>query len=161
MEIDWASWQPTVRATLMFVCEEGRVLLIRKKRGFGMGKIHGPGGKTAPDESPMECAIRETVEEVGINAQDPIERGELWFQFTNGLAIQVVVFTTTHFHGEVAESEEAVPIWTDVESIPLNEMWPDNQHWLHRVLTGNETFLGRFLYEEEAILWHEIDWAGK
>lgn len=37
-------------ATLMFVIDEarGEVLLIRKKRGLGAGKINGPGGKIDP-----------------------------------------------------------------------------------------------------------------
>ncbi len=104
MEIDWASWQPTVRATLMFVCEEGRVLLIRKKRGFGMGKVNGPGGKLDPGESELDCAVRETVEELGVRALDPVKRGELWFQFVDGLAMHVAVFHATqvrrHGHGD-------------------------------------------------------------
>ena len=44
-EIEWASWQPQVRATLLFVIKEGQVLLIHKKRGLGQGKVNGPGGK--------------------------------------------------------------------------------------------------------------------
>ena len=38
-DIDWPNWQPRDPATLVFVIREGRVLLIRKKRGLGMGKV--------------------------------------------------------------------------------------------------------------------------
>ena len=31
-EIDWERWEPTVRANLLFVIRDGRILLIRKKR---------------------------------------------------------------------------------------------------------------------------------
>jgi len=43
--IDWENWKPVERATLMFVIRDEQVLLIHKKRGFGKGKINGPGGK--------------------------------------------------------------------------------------------------------------------
>ncbi|HYF35152.1 MAG TPA: NUDIX domain-containing protein, partial [Prosthecobacter sp.] len=57
---DWRAWQPAIRATLMFIIDEARdeVLLIRKKRGLGAGKINGPGGKIDPGESSIECAVR-------------------------------------------------------------------------------------------------------
>ena len=35
--IDWHQWKPKDRATLMFVIQNGRALLIRKKRGLGAG----------------------------------------------------------------------------------------------------------------------------
>ena len=32
----------------MFVVQGGKILLIRKKRGIGAGKVNGPGGKFEP-----------------------------------------------------------------------------------------------------------------
>jgi hypothetical protein len=46
--IDWATWQPSQRATLLFILREEKILLIHKLRGFGAGKINGPGGKIDP-----------------------------------------------------------------------------------------------------------------
>ena len=43
-DIDWDTWQPEEVATLMFIIQGDSVLLIRKKRGLGAGKINGPGG---------------------------------------------------------------------------------------------------------------------
>ena len=63
---DWTTWTPTLRATLLFLVKDGQVLLIRKKRGLGAGKINGPGGKIDPGETPEQCAVRETQEELGI-----------------------------------------------------------------------------------------------
>ena len=51
-DVDWDKWNPEVRATLLFVIQEGRILLIHKKRGFGRGKINGPGGKIESGETP-------------------------------------------------------------------------------------------------------------
>jgi 8-oxo-dGTP diphosphatase len=64
--IDWATWQPRQRASLCFIVREEKILLIHKKRGFGAGKINGPGGKIDPGETPLESALRETFEELVI-----------------------------------------------------------------------------------------------
>ena len=44
-DIDWTTWQPQQRATLLFVIQGNQVLLIHKKRGLGAGNINGPGGR--------------------------------------------------------------------------------------------------------------------
>ena len=102
--IDWDTWQPTIRATLMFVVRGDEVLLIRKKRGFGMGKVNGPGGKLDPGETELDCAVRETQEELGITALNPVKRGELWFHFVDGLAMHVAVFQAMEHEGEAVET---------------------------------------------------------
>eukprot|EP00850_Spirogloea_muscicola_P021343 SM000245S08182 [mRNA] locus=s245:67320:74880:+ [translate_table: standard] len=47
--------------TLALVHEGGRVLLGRKKRGFGEGYYNGFGGKVEPGETVEGAAIREVV----------------------------------------------------------------------------------------------------
>ena len=39
-EPDWSVWKPTERGVLCFIIRDGRILLIRKKRGLGVGKIN-------------------------------------------------------------------------------------------------------------------------
>ena len=143
----------------MFVCRGTEVLLIRKKRGFGMGKVNGPGGKLDPGESELDCAIRETQEELGISAINPQKRGELWFQFTDGMAMHVAVFHTHEHEGEAIETDEAAPLWTPVDAIPFERMWADDAHWLQRMLGGNESFLGRFLFDGEAMQTCDVVWS--
>ena len=50
--IDWSAWSPVDRATLIFVRQDDQVLLIRKKRGLGAGKINAPGGRIEAGETP-------------------------------------------------------------------------------------------------------------
>jgi len=47
---DWNTWTPKERGTLCFVLQEGRILLIEKKRGLGAGKVNGPGGRIEPGD---------------------------------------------------------------------------------------------------------------
>ena len=83
-EVDWDNWNPVERATLLFVIDAGRILLIHKKRGFGKGKINGPGGKIESGETPRQCAIRETEEELLIRPTGEEDAGRLHFQFIDG-----------------------------------------------------------------------------
>ncbi len=154
--VDWENWTPEIRATLLFARRGDEVLLIRKKRGLGAGKINGPGGKIDPGETPLEAAIRETREEVGITPHFPVETGELFFQFCDGLSIHCVVFFAHSFSGELIETDEAVPLWTRVDEIPYDEMWEDDRHWLPLGLAGRH-FRARFLFDGEKMLTREIE----
>ena len=149
-----------MRATLMFIVDEeaGRVLLIRKKRGLGAGKINGPGGKMDPGETSLECAVRETQEELGVTALDPVKHGELWFQFVDGLALYVDVFRATRWQGEPVETPEAIPLWTSLEELPFDQMWADDRHWLAEVLVEKKNFIGRFVFDDDTMLSCEVLW---
>jgi 8-oxo-dGTP diphosphatase len=157
---DWKTWKPSMLATLMFIIDEAReqVLLIRKKRGLGAGKINGPGGKIDPGETSVQCAIRETQEELGVTALAPVKHGELWFQFVDGLSLHVDVFIATAHEGTAVETEEAVPLWTPLTALPLDEMWADDRFWLEEMLVARRRFIGRFTFEDDTMLSNEMHW---
>ncbi len=158
MTIDWPSWQPTERATLLFVITDARILLIRKKRGLGAGKINGPGGRIEPGESPVEAAIRETREELGIEALEPSLRGELHFQFVDGYALHCSVFVSPRHLGEPIETDEAIPHWTALDAIPYHEMWADDARWMPGLIAGDQ-FRGYFCFDGEEMLSHHVEWG--
>ncbi|MBP7950487.1 MAG: 8-oxo-dGTP diphosphatase [Verrucomicrobiales bacterium] len=153
--MDWTHWQPGMRATLLFVVRDGEILLIRKKRGLGAGKINGPGGKIEPGETPLASALRETQEELCIEPTDPEEAGILRFQFTDGLALECHVFRATKFRGEAVETDEAIPRWTPVDAIPYQEMWADDALWLPLLLQRRK-FQAWFEFDDETMLSHEV-----
>ncbi len=158
--IDWNTWQPGIRATLMFIIDESKheVLLIRKKRGLGAGKINGPGGKMDPGETPLQCAVRETQEELGVTALNPVHHGELRFQFVDGLRMHVDVFVATRHEGEAVETAEAVPLWTSLDALPFDEMWADDVHWLGQTLLERRHFTGRFVFDDDTMRSYEVEW---
>lgn len=153
--VNWSAWSPRERATLLFVVRDGQILLILKKRGLGAGKVNGPGGRIDPGESPLECAIRETQEELGVTPTGVRPAGELFFQFADGHAIHGYVFRADDCVGEPVETPEAVPLWTPVESIPYDRMWADDALWLPHLLAGR-AFVGRFLFDGDRMRWHEV-----
>lgn len=123
-----------------------------KKRGFGVGRWNGFGGKITEGESIEESLVREIKEEAGIELNDFEKVGLLEFEFVkNGEIIEVHLFKTSNFNGEPEESEEMRPQWFHVDEIPFAEMWPDDFHWMPLFLRG-EKFKGRFLFGEGDVI---------
>ena len=150
-DIDWERWNPALRATLLFVVRDERILLIRKKRGLGAGKINGPGGKLASGETPLAGAIREVEEEIGVTPTGVEQRGEIRFHFTDGLSLLGFVFLASGCEGRPHETEEAVPLWTPIDRIPYPEMWADDALWMPWLLAGRK-FAGRALFDGDTLL---------
>ena len=152
-DIDWTQWQPQQRATLLYVMCDGQILLIRKKRGLGAGKINGPGGRIEDGESAIECAVRETEEEVGIRACNVAERGQMRFQFVDGFSMQVDILTANAYEGTPCETDEAVPLWFPIDDIPYGEMWATDRHWLPHIVAG-KSLVGCALFSGD----EPLDW---
>ncbi len=152
-QIDWRRWTPVDRATLLFVIRDGRMLLIRKKRGLGAGKINAPGGRLEPEETPLQAAIREVSEEVRVEPTDIEPSGELRFQFVDGYSIHVHVFRAAGHEGEPEETDEAIPLWVSLAEIPYDQMWEDDRIWLPWLLERRR-FSGRFIFDGDRMLDH-------
>ncbi len=132
-----------------------QVLLIRKKRGLGAGKINGPGGRIDPGETPLQCAVREVQEELRVTPVDPLLRGQLSFQFLDGYSIHAYVFVASDCVGTARETDEAIPLWTPVDRIPYDEMWADDRLWVPRLLAGG-CFEGRFVFDGDVMVDHAV-----
>lgn len=156
MSPDWSTWTPTMRATLCFVIDGPRTLLIRKKRGLGAGKINAPGGRIDPGETPAQTAVREVQEELGVTPLDVDERGQLSFQFVDGLRLHVHVFVAPAHQGEAIETDEAIPLWTPLDALPYDQMWEDDRVWLPVMLAGHR-FALRAVFDGDAMLSHTLD----
>ncbi|MBM4143754.1 MAG: 8-oxo-dGTP diphosphatase [Lentisphaerae bacterium] len=159
-EIDWSTWRPRQRATLLFVVRDGRILLIRKKKGLGAGKINGPGGRIEPGEKPLQAAVREVEEELRVTPRGVTACGELRFQFVDGLSLHVNVFKAAGCDGEPRETSEAAPLWARVDAIPYERMWQDDPHWLPLML-GGVPFEGRFLFDGDTLLDFAVTRPGR
>lgn len=144
-----------MRANLCFILRGGELLLMRKKRGFGAGKMNGPGGKIDPGETALESAIRETFEELLVMPMNPRQMGELFFEFRDGLRLHCAGFVAHDFTGTPTETDEAVPIWTKVEAVPYEEMWADDRYWLPLLIEGRK-FRGYFIFDVEEMCEKQI-----
>jgi 8-oxo-dGTP diphosphatase len=149
--VDWATWLPDLHATLLFVIRDGHILLIEKKRGLGAGKVNGAGGKVDPGETVAGAAVREFVEELGATPIDPVLRGRVAFRVTDGDSVLIHVFVAHDLDGEAIETDEAMPVWTPLESVPYDRMWEDDRYWLPLLIEGR-TFDVKTLFEGDRML---------
>jgi len=144
--------------TLCLVHKHPHVLLGMKKRGFGMGKWNGFGGKVQPEETIELAAIREVKEEANIDIDIMEKVGVINFNWENNPeTLEVHLFRAENFRGQPVESEEMMPQWYHVDEIPFNDMWPDDAHWMPLLFAGKK-FQGKFLFDNKNnIIQHELN----
>ncbi len=153
--VDFARWQPDRVATLLFVVRDGQVLLIHKQRGHGAGNVNGPGGMVEPGETPLQCALREIEEEVGVRALQVTALIELRFQDTDGSSMLGFAFKALDCDGAPRRSVEAIPFWCPIERIPYDRMWQDDIVWLRYLIDG-EPMIGEFLMHDDRLVAHRL-----
>ena len=143
--------------TLCLLNQPPRILLGMKKRGFGVGRWNGFGGKVLPSETIEEAAIREMREESGVTITKMEKVGVLDFSFTGKSEIlEVHIFRVDEYDGGPVETEEMAPKWFLHSAIPFDNMWPDDRYWFPLFLAGKK-FSGSFLFgEHDAILERKI-----
>lgn len=115
----------------------------------------GLGGHVDPGESEADCALREAHEEAGIVIvrDSATWRAEFNFVFPTRPEWDaiVTVFFGERWTGPVQGSEEIIPEWFDVDTLPFSQMWDDESYWLPRVLAG-ELLVGTIIYDDSATL---------
>ncbi|KAG1904039.1 NUDIX hydrolase domain-like protein [Suillus fuscotomentosus] len=151
---DWLPFDHKRFYTNAFIIQGDKILLGLKKRGFGINKYNGFGGKVEPGETLAEAAMRELKEEAGIDA--PLEHAGSLLFVTNavGWAFQIEIFSARSYSGTPTESDEMQPKWFSFESpatsdadailppIPYEMMWDGDAHWLPLLVQGRK-FVGR------------------
>ena len=132
-------------ATLIFLIKrtDGEIkdiCLAMKKRGFGMNRWNGIGGKVDDQKETIEdAAKRETKEEVGVIVKELNKVAELSFYFPHNPAWDqmVHVYFSENWDGEPRESEEMNPKWFSKDELPFQDMWPGDIFWFPEVVKGN------------------------
>ena len=144
--------------TLCLAVQNNKVLLGMKKRGFGMGRWNGFGGKVKEGETIEEAAKRETKEEcdIDIRSMERVGIHEFRFDSKPEEILEVHLFRVDTFEGEPIETEEMRPQWFAFADIPYDTMWPDDSFWMPLFLAGKK-FRTKFLFGAgDVILEKEI-----
>ncbi|KAF7348438.1 7,8-dihydro-8-oxoguanine triphosphatase [Mycena venus] len=143
-------WFPSAEIryyTNVFVVQDDKILLGYKKRGLGIHKYNGFGGKVEPNESTLDAALRELKEEAGITA--PLTHaGTLLFVVPGEKWAHIDIFRAEEYTGVVTESDEMRPKWFDTTDIPFDQMWDEDRYWLP-LLLSKQSFSGRADFERE------------
>ena len=130
-------------STLVFLVKrsEGKIseiLLAMKKRGFGINRWNGAGGKVELGETVDQAAKREVQEEIAVDVKSIHKIAELTFIFPDNPSWDqlVSVYFSEEWEGEPQESEEMRPQWFNASDVPYDDMWPDDKFWLPQVIAG-------------------------
>lgn len=144
---------------MAIIVKNGQVLLGYKKKGeIGAGTLNSPGGKCEEGESPIQCVIRETREELGINlSRENLEEvAIITFFAANVPDFKVHVFLSKVFEGEPEETEDMIPEWHDIRNLPLGKMLESDRHWFSKALSG-EKFKANVFYKKRATGFERIE----
>ncbi|MFA5360346.1 MAG: 8-oxo-dGTP diphosphatase [Patescibacteria group bacterium] len=129
------------------------ILLQYKRKGFGVGKWNGPGGKVEPEETLEQSVIREVKEETGLDIKNLKKMAELEFYFINKEEWNQIahVYVTKDFTGDIQVSEEGELKWFKINEIPYDKMWDDDPYWLPNILAG-EFMKIKFYFDQNSNL---------
>ncbi len=144
--------------------EEKELLLAMKKRGFGVNRWNGVGGKFNPekgDKTIEDTATRETEEELGVKTKEMEKVAVFNFLYPylpedDKKSWQVHIFLVKNWQGKPMETEEMAPKWFKEAEIPFAEMWPDDSIWLPKVLSGQKLTGNFFFKQGDLIVKHNI-----
>lgn len=143
---------------LVLVVQPPRVLLGKKKSGFGAGLWNGFGGIVEPGESIEDAARRGLKAESGLTVDTLQKMGQITFEFVgNSELMEVHVFRADQFHGEPKESDEMQPQWFQLDEVPYKQMWPDDAYWFPLVFQ-RKLFRGYFKFQgQDTIVEHTLN----
>ena len=146
------------KTTLCYVVKDGRVLLAMKKRGFGLGKWNGPGGKVQDGETPEQGCRREFMEEAGCGLVGLKERGIVEFVFEDKPEWHQLchIYVAADVEGEPHETEEMLPQWHGLDGLPWANMWESDAVWLSAVLGGGTVNMRIFFDADCKMLRHKM-----
>ena len=88
---------------------------------------------------------------------DATERGVVTFVYDDKpRPMQVHIFHASQFTGVPTETDEMRPAWFDLEAVPFDKMWPDDELWYPMFLAGKK-FSGTFWFTNTTtIVRHEL-----
>lgn len=96
-------------------------------------------------------------EECGMDIQAMVKRGIMRFTFEDGTdELAVHLFAVIAASGEPRESAEMLPQWFPITSLPFDQMWADDVHWMPYFLDG-QYFEGEFHFQDvHTLLKHKM-----
>ena len=104
---------------------------IKKKNDVNQDKWIGIGGKMEEGESPEDCICREVLEETGLTLTDYAYRGIVTFVSDQVEGEYMHLFTATGFAGELADCDEGVLEWIDMDRLMSLPHWEGDRIFLN------------------------------
>lgn len=129
-------------STLVYLEQDGKYLMLhrcKKENDCNAGKWIGVGGGFEKDESPEDCALRETREETGLTLTEWRYRGLVTFVSDRWSTEYMHLFTATAWEGSLQDCDEGELVWVPKEELAKLPLWEGDAIFL-RLLEQEEPF---------------------
>ncbi len=149
-----------INSTLVHLIKDGKYLMLHrtKKEGdYNKDKWIGVGGKLEPQESPEECAKRETLEETGLTMNSMDYRGIATFVYED-ITEYMHLFTSEDFSGEMKTCDEGDLEWVEISKVCDLPIWEGDKIFfkLMEDKEKNPFFSVKLVYNDEGeLISHE------
>ena len=129
--------------TLCYIERGHQILMLhrtRKANDANHDKWLGIGGHIEPGETPLDCILRETREETGLQLLDCRYRGIVHFRSDRWEDEEMHLFTATRFSGEIIPCDEGDLEWIDRSRLMALTLWEGDRIFLKLLEDGAEHF---------------------
>lgn len=149
---------------LVYIIKNSKTLMlhrIKKNNDCHNGLWVAPGGKIEIDlnESPEDCAIRETFEETGLAINSLKLAGYITFPDLGdspfGALWYVWIFKTSDFSGDLIDSPEGSLSWIENSEVINLDMWEGDKIFTP-LIYGDKIFNAVMTYGENKFLNYKI-----
>lgn len=143
-----------VNSTLVHLVSDDRYLMLHrtKKEGdYNKDKWIGVGGKFKPQESPEECARRETFEETGLTVGRMDYRGIVTFVYKD-ITEYMHLFTSDDFSGTMRVCDEGDLEWVEINRVCDLPIWEGDKIFFRLMEKKVPFFSVKLVYNDEGEL---------
>lgn len=138
--------------TLCYLIKDGKYLMLyrnKKENDINAGKYIGVGGHVEEGESPVDCIIREVVEETGLTVNSLRTRG--FITFVMGKETEhAFLYTSEDFAGELkASCNEGELSWVDKDKVLDLQLWEGDRVFLKLLNETDKFFTIKLIYDEQ------------
>jgi len=145
-----ARTEQAIFTVLVMVSDHQGRILVEDRTDPAWPGLCFPGGHVEPGEAFTAAAIRETLEETGLQILDPRLCGVKQFQNKDNARYVVFFYKATHFTGTLTSSEEGRVFWVTREELQNYTMVED---FLDIVKVFDQQNLSEFYYYTENGEW--------
>jgi 8-oxo-dGTP diphosphatase len=152
-------------STLVYIIKNNKVLMLhrnKKQNDQHSGLWVAPGGKLLINESPYECAVRETKEETGLNIKNLKLCGTITFPDLGDSPFNDLwycwVFKTSEFEGDLINSDEGTLKWIEINKLNKLNMWTGD-YIFTPLIFKNKIFCIKIIYKKNKFINHEINYV--
>ena len=123
----------------------------KNKHDANHDKWLGIGGHIEPGETPMQCVLREALEETGLTLLDCAYRGVVRFRSDKWEDEDMHLFTAQKFTGALLPCDEGDLEWIDKDRLLSLTLWEGDKLFLKLLRDGASGFDLMLRYEGERL----------